>query len=66
METIKSNLIIHCSDGNAYEIEDNVQRIEQMMYEDFIKPKSFIKLIFSEGGFLYVRKDSIIAFYENE
>lgn len=60
------NTFIQAIDGNCYEVANSSKEIETAMYDDFIKPNAFIKLLFPDGDILHIRKDSIIAFYETE
>ena len=60
------NTILQAIDGNCYEVVNSTDEIECIMYDDFIKPNTFIQLIFPDGCKLHIRKGSIIAFYESD
>lgn len=61
-----ANTIIHVMDGNYYEVLNSMDEIKSIMFDDFINPDTFIRLMFPDGIALYVRKGSVIAFYISE
>lgn len=65
-EPITTSTIIQAMDGNCYEILNSITEMENIMFDDFIKPDTFIKLMLPDGIVLHIRKSYIVAFYKSE
>lgn len=65
-EPITVSTIVQAMDGNCYEVLNSITEMENIMFDDFIKPDTFIKLLFPDGIVLNMRKGYIVAFYKSE
>jgi len=59
------NSLIQLDNGSNYEIVENINTIELLLTDDFIKESTFITFHFPDGLKCMIKKSKIVAFYEN-